>query len=92
MGEVADLVDDHRAAVAALVLVGTEHEVVDDQLASALEQIEQARLAVRALEDVVLLDPDPREPPALCSQRISSMSSFLFLGEQLFVGCLPLGG
>jgi hypothetical protein len=30
------------------------HELVDDELAASLEQVEQARVALRAIEDVVL--------------------------------------
>jgi hypothetical protein len=37
VGEVADLVDEHRAAVAARVLVRAEHEVVEEQLPAAVE-------------------------------------------------------
>jgi RNA polymerase sigma-70 factor (ECF subfamily) len=58
MRGVGDLVGDHRAARAALVRpapdVRVVEEPVDDQLAAALEEIEQARLAVRAVERVVL--------------------------------------
>src|SRR5438874_7851668 len=46
VGEVADLVDDHRAAAAARLLVGAEHEVVEDELTAPLEEIEEVRLAV----------------------------------------------
>jgi len=41
VGEVADLGDEHRAAVAARVLERAEHEVVEEQLRAALEEIEQ---------------------------------------------------
>jgi hypothetical protein len=41
MGEMADLIDEHRAAVTSCfwppVSPGTEHEVVDDQLPTAFE-------------------------------------------------------
>ena len=90
MGEVADVVDDHRTAVAAFVPGRTEHEVVQDQLSASFEQIEQAGLAVRALEDVILLDPDHGQPPALGSERIPRPCRLLFLGEQLVSQNLPL--
>ena len=69
-----------RAARAALVPARVEHEVVDDELAAALEQVEQARLAVRALEDVVLVDLDHRQLAgarrrARRAARVSSFSS-----------------
>src|SRR6266545_5416329 len=59
VGEVADLVDEHRAAVAANVMVRAEHEVVEEQLPAALEEVEQRGLARRPIEDVVLLDVNP---------------------------------
>ena len=39
---------------------GPEHEVVEEQLAASLEQVGQRGLSVRPVEDVVLVDPDPR--------------------------------
>jgi hypothetical protein len=60
MGEMADLIDEHRTAVAArlwpTVDRGGEDEVVNDQLAAPGEQIEQARLAARTLEEGVSAD------------------------------------
>jgi hypothetical protein len=37
-----------------------EEEAVDDQLAAPVEQVEQARLAIRALKPIVLVDADHR--------------------------------
>jgi hypothetical protein len=86
----AEVVHGHRAPVASLILVGTEHEVVDEQLSAALEQIEQGRLAVRALEDVGLVDENPRQPAAVGGERIACARGFLFPGEQLVASRLPL--
>ena len=47
MGEVADLVDDERAAVTRRK-ARRVREVVDDQLAAPFEQVEQGGLAARA--------------------------------------------
>ena len=43
---------------------GTQHEMVDDQLAAAAEQIGQAFLARRSIENLRLFDLDPgqRQP------------------------------
>ena len=59
------------------------------QLAAAFEQIEQAHLAVRAVEDVVLLDLDHRLPAALRGERVARLHVRLLLGEQGVVGDLP---
>src|SRR5437763_384492 len=90
--EVADLVDEHRAAVAARVLVRPEHEVVEEQLTASLEEVGQARLSVRAVEDVVLVDPDSRQPAALGGERVACPGGFLFLGKKRVVRCLPVRG
>jgi hypothetical protein len=94
MGEVANVVNEQRTAGAARFRPALdargEHKVVDDQLAAAIEQIEQGRLAVRALEDVLLLDPDHREPASLCGKRVARSGEFLLLGQQFLAGCKPL--
>ena len=76
---VPDLVDDHRAALAARLLVGAEHEVVEQELAAPVEKIDQPRLAVRALEDVVLLDPQPGQTAPLGGERV------VLAGERLLL-------
>jgi hypothetical protein len=94
-GKVADVVDDHRTAVAArrrpAVNSGGKHEVVQDELASAIEEIQQARLAVRAVEDVVLVDLNHGQPTALGGQGVTRPGGLLFPGEQVLADCLPLG-
>src|SRR5205814_179236 len=89
VGEVADLVDEHRAAVAARVLVRPEHEVVDEQLPAPLEEVEQARLAGGTVEDVGLVDPDHWQPAALGRERVSCLGGVLFLGKERLPRCLP---
>jgi hypothetical protein len=88
---VADIVDDHRAARAGIGITRLQHVVVDDELAAAVEQVEQAHLAVWTLEGVLLLDPDHRQPPALRCQRIPGPSGLLLFDQQRRVGGLPLG-
>ena len=85
MGEMADVVDEERTTGTTrgrpAVDPRSEHEVVDDELAATIEQIEQARPAVRAFEPVVLVDPHHRQPAALCGQRVSRTGRCLFLRE-----------
>src|SRR5436190_12853989 len=90
VGEVADLVDEHGAAVAAGLLVRAEHEVVQEQLPPALEEIGQRGLALRSVEDVALVDVHPRQPPALGGERIPRAGGFLFLDEQRLSRHSPL--
>jgi hypothetical protein len=58
--KVTYLVDELRAAVAALALVRTEHEVVEEELPATLDHVRKACGTVCALQDVVLLDQKPR--------------------------------
>jgi hypothetical protein len=67
--EVADAVGEEGTAVAALFLVGVEHEVVDDELLVLAKHVKEARFSVWALEDVVLLDSYHWELAALTSGR-----------------------
>ena len=71
---------------------GLEEEAVDDQLAAPVEQVEQARRPVRALEAVVLLDGHPRHPAPLGGERVAGAGELLLLHEQLLAGGLPLLG
>ena len=74
------------------VHVRREHEVVEDELAPPLEEVEQARPSTGPLELVVLLDAEDRLPPALGGQRVARAGRGLFLGEQALVRGLPRGG
>jgi hypothetical protein len=87
---VGDLVGAGRAARAALVPARTEHEVADDGLPPTVEQVEQARLALRSLEDVVLDDLDHRQHAALDVQRVALPGELLLLDQQLLASNQPL--
>src|SRR6202047_5577345 len=96
MGEVADLVDKERTAGAARLRPALDnrckHEVVNDQLAAPLEHIEQIRLAVRPLEQIVLSDLAHREPASLRSQRVSRTGSCFFFDQQVIASGMAPGG
>jgi hypothetical protein len=67
-----------------------EERAVDDQLPAPGEQVDQARLAVRPFEYVVLLHGDPGHAPALGGQRVPGACHLLLLDEQLLVRGRPL--
>src|SRR5271163_3300633 len=75
VGEMGDLIGAERTAAAGLVRPtehpGLEEGAVDDELPAALEEIDEARFAVRPLELVSLLDGRPRHPPAFGRERIA---------------------
>jgi hypothetical protein len=60
------------------------------QLPTAVEQVEQRRLAVRSVEDVLLVDPDHRESAAIGVQPVASAGELLLLGEQPLASGQPL--
>ena len=59
-GGAVEMVGQERAARAALLPARTEHEVIDDQLAAAVEQVGQRLLATGSVEHIGLVDLDPR--------------------------------
>jgi hypothetical protein len=78
--EVADVVDEDRAALAAGVPGRVEHEVVHDQLPAAVEQVEQRHRAARSVEDVLLVDADHRESASLGAPPVPGAGEVLLLG------------
>ena len=82
MGDVCDLIGHHRAAVARVVgpaeHAGLEERSVYDKLATALEQVEQARLPW-SVELIILLHRQPRHPPTLRGQRVPGPGQLLLL-------------
>ena len=62
----------------------------DDQLQAVLEEVEQADLALRAGEAVVLDDLDHREPAARLADGVALSRERLLLLEQGDAGCAPL--
>jgi hypothetical protein len=54
-----DLVDFERAPDALTDLARPQHEVLDEELAAAVEQVAQRDLAAGRIKDVLLVDPYP---------------------------------
>ena len=76
-----EMIGQIRAARAALLPAGTEHEVIDDELALAAEQIGQGFLAVRTVEHVSLFDLFPRQRAALAGELVARFRECFLLGE-----------
>src|SRR6185295_5699685 len=77
-----DMVGLERAADTALALVGAPHEMLDDELAAAVEEIGKRNLSFRRIEDVILLDLDPRQGEPRLVELIAPAREFLLLGKQ----------
>src|SRR5881394_2390867 len=78
-----EAVGDRRAGRAPGLVIGPEHEVVDEQLRAALEQLGEARLAAVGVEPIILLDPDPRQRLALLGNRVALVRQRFLRLEQL---------
>src|SRR6266852_3275254 len=93
MRQVGDLIGAQGAAAAGVLgpaeHPGLEEGAIDDQLTAALEQIDQAYLALGSVELVLLVHSQPRHPPALGGQRVTRAGQGLLLHEQLLARSLP---
>ena len=65
--------------------------MVNNELKPVLKQVEQARIAVRAFEAIILLNLNHGQSAPFGVQRIPALSEFLFLGQQLPAGREPVG-
>jgi hypothetical protein len=68
----------------------TEHEVIDDELALAAEQVGERLLAARSVENIILFDFFPRQLAALLAQRVAGACKGLFFGEMRLARRNPL--
>jgi hypothetical protein len=85
-----DAVRDRRVDRAASLVAGAELEVIDEQLAAAVEQLRQRARTGVGLEAVILLDSDPGHLAPLTRQLVAEPGVLLLAGEQLVAGNLPL--
>ena len=94
MREVADVVGHQRAADASVlgpsVHARVDEGAVDDQLAPAVEEVEQAQRALGPLELIGLVHRRPRHPPAHRRQRIARPGELFLLDEHFLERGLPL--
>ena len=70
-----------RAGRAARRVVRPEHEVVDDELRAAVEQLRQRAFAILGVEAVLLLQRDPRELTALPGDIVAEPRVLLLANE-----------
>ena len=75
-----------RAAWAALVPCRVEHEVIDDELPTALEERLETLFAIRAVEGIVLFDLHHGKPASLGIYAIAVLSELFFMRHEF----LPL--
>jgi len=85
-----EMIGGHRAAGATLFPVRAKHEMVDDELASAVEKGRESFLSARGIEDVVLLDFDPGQLAALGAERVAQMGEFFLLRQEFLASRKPV--
>jgi len=74
-----DVIAQERTARATLLPIRTEHEMIEDQLTASVEEIGQRLFALRAVEDILLVDLDSRQLATLVAKRVSLMRELLLL-------------
>src|SRR5690242_1793623 len=83
-------VRDRGADRAAPVVRRSEHEVIDQQLRSAAEQIGKGLRSTLRLEAVVLLNRNPGQLSPLSSKLVAPTGELLLLLQQLVAFAPPL--
>jgi hypothetical protein len=78
-----EIIGPERALLAPFLLIGSEHEVIDDQLGAPVEEIGEREGAPPPLELVRLFHALPRHRHAAARQRIALAREFLRGGEQV---------
>ncbi len=86
----ADVIGLEGAAHATLAPVRAEHEVLDHQLAAALEQLAQANRAASVVKAVILDDAPPGQLPALLEECVALAGELLLLAQMSAVGGEPV--
>src|SRR6266478_1690132 len=84
------MIGDERTRLAAFIPLRIEHEVIDDKLAAAFEQVAQRHFAAGLVEHVLLLDLLPRQTLTQTSQFVAHPGKILLLLEQLPTSRDPL--
>src|SRR5207249_9953614 len=86
----AEPVRDRRAGRTSCLVVGPEHEVIDEELRAPLEEVCQRGAPLFGLESILLVDPHPRQllPPA--RQLVAAPRQLLLSLEQLEPSREPL--
>src|SRR5262249_1290130 len=75
------MIGKERTTWASCFPAGAEHEVINDQLAFATEQVAQRSFAVRCVEHVVLLNFLPWQFTALAGELVAGAAKGLLLSE-----------
>jgi hypothetical protein len=81
--EAVERVRDRRTGRAPGLVVGPEHEVIDEKLRATAEKIRQRGAAFIGLEAIRLVDPDPRQLLPPLRQLVAPPRQLLLRREQV---------
>ncbi|MNL51527.1 hypothetical protein D3C87_1746310 [compost metagenome] len=81
--DAVEIVGPERAVLAPFLPVGSQHEMVDDQLRAPGEEIGKRQGAGRPIEPVGFFHAFPRHFHAAARQRLPLPREFLFGGKQV---------
>src|SRR5579864_3168462 len=87
--EPVETVGNRRAGWTTGIVVGTEHEVIDQKLRTAFEKIRKGYFAVIGPEMIRLVDADPGQFLPLLGHLVAAESQLLLGFEQLRSGREP---
>ena len=87
--EAVESVGDRLTGRTARGKVGPEHEVIDEKLGAAAEQVRKRRRPLIGVECVVLVDPDPGQFQPLPGDLVAPTGQLLLCSEQLSPGRQP---
>src|SRR5437870_6204303 len=79
-----------RADRTARRVLGSEHEVIDEELRTPIEEIRQRLRSVVGLEAILLVDRHPRQLSPLARQLVIAAGQLLLASQQLLAGDKPL--
>ena len=85
-----DGVGDRRVDRVAGLVARSEHEVVDQQLGSPVEQLGERLLAVLRVEAVVLVHGQPRQVASFLRELVAEPRVLLLADQQLLACGVPL--
>src|SRR5262245_41804632 len=85
-----DMIHQKRATRTALLPGRSEHEVVDDQLATSVKQFSELHVALRRVECVLLLDLDPGQLTPLPADFVALVSQILLPSQEFDPSLEPL--
>src|SRR5262245_18545115 len=71
-----------RAAGTGRLPVGVVHQMMDDALPEPIKEISEGFLALRRLEDILLLDLDPGQSTPFGAQAVSRPHVLLLLDQE----------